>query len=134
MNAYINKNCNKIHKDDIRMFWNTMKLFVHDKSTGNDECQMLNINGTVCNDSDIIAEEFNSYFSNVVRNICKEIPLEYDDCLKDIFSHHESHESVSRIKVKIFPQNSFDFNEVSEDHILKFLKPLTRWYQVVGIW
>ena len=32
-------------------------------------------------------------------------------------SHHESHESVSRIKVKNFPQNSFDFNEVSEDYI-----------------
>ena len=53
---------------------------------------MLNINGTVCNDSDIIAEKFNSYFSNVVKNICKEKPLECDDCLEDIFSQHESHE------------------------------------------
>ena len=119
-----NKNCNKIHKDDPRKFWNTMKPFVNDKSKGNDECQMLNINGTVCNDSDIIAEEFNSYFSNVVMNICKEKPLEHDDCLEDIFSQHESHESVSRIKAKNFPQNSFDFNEVSEDHIFKLLKSL----------
>ena len=122
MNAYFNKKCNKIHKDDPRKFWNTMKPFVNDKSKGNDECQMLNINGTVCNDPDIIAEKFNSYFSNVVKNICKEKPLEYDDCLEDIFSEHESHESVSRIKAKIFPQNSFDFNEVSEDHTFKLLK------------
>ena len=78
MNAYFNENCNKIHKDDPKKFWNTMKPFVNDKSKGNDECQMLNINGTVCNDSDIIAEEFNSYFSNVVKNICKEKPLEYE--------------------------------------------------------
>ena len=86
MNAYFDKNCNKIHKDNPRKFRNTMKPFVNDKYKGNDECQMLNINGTVCNDSDIIVEEFNSYFSNVVKNICKEKPLEYDDCLEDIFS------------------------------------------------
>ena len=71
---------------------------------------MLNINATVCNDSDIIVEEFNSYFSNVVKNICKMKPLEYDDCLEDMFPQHESHESVSRIKATNFPQNSFDFN------------------------
>ena len=56
MNVYFINNCNKIHKDDPRKFWNTMKPFVNGKSKGNDECQMLNINGTVCNDSDIIAE------------------------------------------------------------------------------
>ena len=106
MNAYFNKNCNKIHKEDPKKFWNTMKPFVNDKSKGNDECQMLNINGTVCNDLDIIAEEFNSYFSNVFKNICKEKPLEYDDCLEDIFSQHEGHESVSRIRWKIFPKTS----------------------------
>ena len=49
---------------------------------------------------------------------------EYDDCLEDIFSQHEGHESVSRIKTKNFPQNSFDFNEVSEDHFFKLLKSL----------
>ena len=67
MNAYFNKKCDKIHKDDLMKFWNTTKPFVNDKSKASDECQMLNINGTVCNDSDIIAEEFNSYFSNVVN-------------------------------------------------------------------
>ena len=71
-----------------------------------------------------IWEEFNSYFSNVVKNICKEKPLEYDDCLDDIFSQHESHESVSRLEARNFPQNSFNFNEVSENHIFKLLKSL----------
>ena len=60
----------------------------------------------------------------MVKKICKEKPLECDDCLEDIFSQHESHESVSRIKAKNNPQNSFDFNEVSEDHIFKLLKSL----------
>ena len=101
--TYFNTNCNKIHKDDPRKSRNTMKPFVNDKSKGNDECQMLNINGTVRDDSDIIAEEFNRYFSNVVKNICKEKHLEYDDCLKDIFSQHESHGSVGPMKAKIFP-------------------------------
>ena len=102
MNAYFNKNCKKIHKNDPRKFWNTMKPFVSDESKDNDKYLMLNINGTVCNDSVSIAEEFNSYFSNVCKNICKEKPLEYDDCLKGIFSQYESHESVIRIKAKFF--------------------------------
>ena len=85
MNAYFNKSGNKNHKDYPRKFWNTMKPFANDKAKSKDECQMLNINGTVCNDSDITAEEFNSYFSNVNKNICKEKPLEYDGCLKYTF-------------------------------------------------
>ena len=52
MNAYFNKNGSKIHKDDPRMFRITMKPFAN----GTDEWQMLNINDTVCNDSDITAE------------------------------------------------------------------------------
>ena len=63
----MNKNCNKIHKDDPRKFWNTMEPFISDKPKDSDEYQKLNINGTVCNHMDIIAEEFNGYFSNVVK-------------------------------------------------------------------
>ena len=34
----------------------------------------------------------------MIKNMYKENSLEYDDYLKDIFSQHESHESVIRIK------------------------------------
>ena len=59
---------------------------------------MLNINGTVCNDSDAISQEFRNHFCNIVKDICKEPPLMYNEGLQDVFSKYDNHESIVSIK------------------------------------
>ena len=82
---------------------------------------MLNINDTVCNDSDAISQECSNHFCNIVKDICKEPPLMYNECLQDVFSQYDNHESIVSIKTQNLPQDVFHFSEVDEDAILKLL-------------
>ena len=89
---------------------------------------MLNINGNVCNDSDTTSQEFNNHFCNIVKDICKELPLMYNECLEDVFSKYDNHESIISIKKQNFLQDAFHFSEVDEDVVLKLLN----WF--IGNW
>ena len=62
MKKYFDSKCNKVHKHKPQLFWNTVKPFICDKGLQKNECRMLNINGTICNDAETIAQEFNDYF------------------------------------------------------------------------
>ena len=124
MRYYFDSKCNEIHKNKPRKFWDTIKPFVSGKSKNNNECGMLNINGTVCNDSYVISQEFNNHICNIVKDICKEPPLMNDECLQDIFSKYNDHESIVSIKAQHFDQDAFHFNEVNEDVVLKLLNSL----------
>ena len=124
MRHYFNSKCNEVLKNKPRKFWDTIKPFVSGKSKNNNECGMLNINGTVCNDPYVISQEFNNHFCNIVKDICKEPPLMNDEFLQDIFSKYNGHESIVRIKAQHFSQDAFHFDEVNEDVVLKLLNSL----------
>ena len=94
MRHYFDSKCNDVHKNKPRKFWDTIKPFISEKSKDNNGCRMLNINGTVCNDSYVISQEFNNHFCNIVKDICKEPPLVKDECLQDVFSKYDNHESM----------------------------------------
>ena len=106
MRQYFDSKCNEVHGNKPRKFWDAIKPFVSVKSKNNNECNMLNINGTVWNDSDAISQEFSNHFCNIVKDICKEPPLMYNECLQDVFSKYDNHESIVSIKRKIYPKTS----------------------------
>ena len=124
MRQYFDSKCNGVHRNKPRKFWDGIKPFVSVKSKNNNERNMLNINGTVCNDSDAISQEFSHHFCNIVKDICEEPPLMYNECLHDVFSKYDNHESIVSIKTQNVPQDVFQFNEVDEDAVLKLLNSL----------
>lgn len=124
MNNYFNSKCNKAANKKPATFWNTIKPFISNKCKTGNACTMLNINGTVCNDPYLISEEFNDYFRNIVKSICREPPITQEDTLNDICLKYSMHGSVENIKAQQFPPNAFYFNEVNENSVLKLLNSL----------
>ena len=86
---------------------------------------MLNINGTICNDAETIAQEFNDYFCNTVTNMSDDEQSICDgECVKDIYDDFEYHESILSIKSRNYPIDAFSFEEVNEDVVLKLVRSL----------
>ena len=48
----------------------------------------------------------------------------HDECLQDVFSKYDNHESIVSIKTQNLPQDVFHFSEVDEDAVLKLLNSL----------
>ena len=125
MKKYFDSKCNKVHKHKPQLFWNTVKPFICDKGLQKNECRMLNINGTICNDAETIAQEFNDYFCNTVTNMSDdEQSIRDGECVKDIYDDFEYHESILSIKSRNYPIDAFSFEEVNEDVILKLVRSL----------
>ena len=125
MKKYFDSKCNKVHKHKPQLFWNTVKPFICDKGLQKNECRMLNINGTICNDAETIAQEFNDYFCNTVTNMSDdEQSIRDGECVKDIYDDFEYHESILSIKSRNYPIDAFSFEEVNEDVVLKLVTSL----------
>ena len=124
MNKYFDSKCNKVHKHKTQLFWNAVKPFICDKGLQKNECRMLNINGTIRNDAETIAQEFNDYFCNTVTNMSDdEQSIRDGECVKDIYDDFEYHESILSIKARNYPIDAFSFEEVNED-VLKLVRSL----------
>ena len=98
-----------------------------DKTFGNHKITLVKDDEIISND-ELLAKEFETFFSNAVSNLdIPEIPVNiveniYDEVDTAILKYKD-HPSVVKILEKMpIITNEFEFEQVSEEYILKLLK------------
>ena len=120
----------RVTEDGGKRFWQAIKPFVSDKGGhGNDE-YVLEENGTLIKDPEMISSIFVDYYTHILEhatgNPPVEIPLsssDSNDIIDDILSYYEDHESILSIKSK-HPNISFTIPEPTEEEIYGILKSI----------
>ena len=121
---------------DNKTFCKTVKLFLSDK-TGNSAKIALVENNEIINNEDKIAEIFNTYFTNIVSNL--KIPLDQDtdfarridpfgedDPITFILEKYKNHPSIIAIKSFCHENETFNFEAIKRDDVLKKINSLDR--------
>ena len=117
--------------NDNKKFWKTVKPLFSDKHFGNNKITLLDGDEIISEDAEV-ADKFNRYFSNVVKNLNIEgfetlyyINPEIDD-ISNIIKKFENHPSIHKIKENIKVETKFHFNDVSESMIEKQISSLDK--------
>ena len=75
--------------------------------------------GSLITDNQKLANLFNTYFINVTDTLqLKKSPLKFQ-CLSEIISFYENHDSISKMKESNIIPKEFSFKEVSSNEIKK---------------
>ena len=115
---------------DNRLFWKTVKPFFSEKSQHREKITLIEQTNIITNDK-LIAESFNKFFSNIVKNLNIPPLEEYigntddteDPVLKAI-RKYKNHPSINMIRNNIPENLSFSFHQVTANEIEKELKSL----------
>lgn len=62
------------YQNDIRKTWKTINRLLNRDKTDNDQSTTMKINGQVTSDKKVIADEFNSFFTNIGLKIANDLP------------------------------------------------------------
>ena len=109
---------------DNKRFWKTVKPFLSNKVQSSERINLTGENDSLVTDCGKVAEELNSFFSSVVKNLY--IP-NYEDCdplsdnidtLKAIVKWR-NHPSILTITSEHENTPKFSFNFVSKEHVLE---------------
>ena len=114
---------------DNRLFWKTVKPFFSEKSHHYEKKILIENENIISNDK-IIAEIFNEYFSNIVKDLNipelanKGTDSDITDSVQNAINKYETHASIIKIKNNLSNNLSFSFHEVTSQEIEKELKCL----------
>ena len=114
---------------DNKMFWKTIKPMFSKKCVQKESITLVN-NDEIVSDSLAVAELFNKFFANIVKELNLAIDEEFlvnadhirDPVLRAI-EKYKNHPSVKAISDK-YDKNTFSFKQVSLDEIKKEIKKL----------
>ena len=65
----------EINKHDLKKSWKIIKEIIRKKYSGGNRITEYNIKGVLTNDSHIISNEFNKYFTNIGHELTKHLPI-----------------------------------------------------------
>ena len=98
---------------DNKKFWKTVKPLFTEKAVSTDSITLIE-NDVIINDDLKLAETFNEFFSNAVKNLNiryyepDEVPTEVDPILR-IIEKYKDHPSILKIKEVMNPNEHFSF-------------------------
>ena len=110
---YNNLNLNKI--TDNRKFWQTIKPFFSDKGTFRKTISLIE-NDNIISVDEKVANIFNDYFSNAVKNIqikkfnTEPVPLDILNIIDSILIKYNNHPSILKIKDNVNNEDKFNFS------------------------
>ena len=136
-NYFANINISSI--TDNKKFWKTVKPLFPDKIS-HKETISLAVNGTILSDDQVVADTFNNYYNNIVKNlltvtnknylkeIANSVNLNLLDPVEAAILKFKNHPSLNAIRGKIskLDNPNFYFEYKSFDHTLKELEKLDR--------
>ena len=110
---------------DNKTFWKTVKPLFSEKNNPGGKITLIE-NDTIISDDTKVANTFNDYFTNIVKNlniqesiteedIAKNVNVKIDDCI----SRFRNHESIIRIKQNVNSDNKFQFSTCNLENIEK---------------
>ena len=117
---YFELNCNCANNSTPKNFWNTIKPFMSNKTSSQNNNITLFENDRIINDPKEVCNIFNSHFANCAKSIGFSEPLSDSETIDDIVSQFENHPSIKSIKEQNFV-SSFDFSPVTFDQVYKLL-------------
>ena len=137
---FVNRECKRAKKNyfnnldvkclqDNKKFWKTIRSEFSDKSKGNHKITLVKGNTIISND-DEVAKEFDNVFTNAVKKLdIPEIPVndvgDIYDVVDTAILKYQDHPSILKIIEKMpITSDEFEFQPVTEAHILKVLKGL----------
>ena len=117
---FIFKNAVRVGTNNTH-FWKTIKPFVNDQSSQNNDIITLRENGQVIFDSKQVATVFNDYFANIAKYPIT--PHMSDDEILTIVEKYSNHPSNVAIRNNINdPGSRFEFVSVSDEYVYGLLK------------
>ena len=115
---------------DNKKFWKTVKPFFSDKKLSNESITLIENNNIISSDSDI-AETFNDFFANAVKNLNINVDsalITNSDHIEDpiirAIEKYKKHPSIVKIKELNGNSMSFKFNQSSVSEITKEISKL----------
>ena len=118
-------NLNKTKILDNKQFWKVVKLLFSDKSISGNKINLTE-NGKYIKTKMKTAEVFNSFFSNVVKNLkipqysnSDPIAQNIEDPTLKAIEKYKNHSSILTIEAKYKGKNNFSFTEVTRQNIKK---------------
>ena len=117
---------------DNKKFWKTVKPFLSNKTLKSLSITLVE-KDEIIREETVIAETFNTFFTNIVSNLktppyfdsdFKEDFINADEAIMAIVEKYEKHPSI--IKIKKFTQNkfSFEFQTIDREYVLKEIRAL----------
>ena len=123
------ENLDTSHITDNKMFWKTVKPMFSKKCTMKEKITLVK-NDEIISDCQPVAELFNKFFANIVKELNLVIDNEFlvnadhiGDPVQNAIKKYKNHPSVKAISVK-YDKNTFSFRYVSLDEIKKEIKNL----------
>ena len=113
---------NRSFISDNKKFWTQVKPFFLDKTPRNSKIILSEGNEIISNPA-TCAEIFNNYVSDAVEDLDIDRALHidylvnYDDPVENAIKKFKNHPSILRIFQKVYPENSFSFELISESSI-----------------
>ena len=117
--------------NDNKNFWKTIKPLFSDKHFGNNKITLLDGDEIISEDAEV-AEKFNKYFSNVVKNLnIAGFETHYTfnhefDYISNVIEKFKDHPSILKIKENVKIETKFHFSDVSESVIKKKISSLDK--------
>ena len=115
---------------DNKLFWKTVKPFLSDKGSSKEKIT-LSENDQIITEEKQIAEIFNEFFTNAVKNLDIPLPVgtsltyeKQDNPVSKAIKRYENHPSIASTKKRNIPQDSFSLNSVSLNEIQKQINSL----------
>ena len=100
------------YNSDMRKTWGLINNLLG-KNKRKEPITSLNINGVLCDDSQTIANEFNTLFSNIPKNLHKKLPkMNEQNRIKKCLEFLKNKKIV----------NNFNFEQTSVDEVLEIIK------------
>ena len=123
------ENLDTSHITDNKMFWKTIKPMFSKKCTMKEKITLVK-NDEIISDCQPVAELFNKFFANIVKELNLVIDNEFlvnvdhiGDPVQKAIEKYKNHPSVKAISEK-YDKNTFSFRYVSLDEIKKEIKNL----------
>ena len=123
------ENIDTSHVTDNKMFWKTIKPMFSKKCTSKESITLVK-DDEIISDSQPVAELFNKFFANIVKELNLGIDKKFlvnvdhiSDPVQKAIQKYQNHPSVKAISEK-YDKNTFSFKSVSLDEIKKEIKNL----------
>ena len=116
---------------DNKMFWKTISLYFANNPKKRSKITLVDEKDNTLSEDEKIAETFNKFFGNVIKNL--NIPIN-NEVLEDVsiiqdpiiapIEKYNRHPSILKIKKQIRIENYFDFKHIDDKKMAEVLKDL----------
>ena len=110
MNNYLHNKCTNTTGRNAKEFWDVVKPLISNKCINKNDNLIIETNGIIITQPDVVAASFNEYFINMANDIGTDDSLKYDDDVLSCLIKHKDHDSIEVIKQHMNAKDILEFN------------------------